>query len=308
MLNSTKQLPPDSKVTLKGAFDNVDVVGSKIYLDIPEGSVQKLTAEEASKGMVLNLSKDAKIVSLILNAVSTIVGAGTIDTATLSTIAKGGSTFETAPTKIIDAGTIVASPTPTPVITAPPTTESTPGPIATATPAPTIPQAPTNLNAIAGNLQAHLTWSSVTGATYYNVYQSLDDTTYQLVNTSTSVTTATYDVTGLTNGTPYYFKTTAANSAGESNFSNTISSTPTNAPVNLGIAGKYVILAKAGVTNTGTSAITGDIGVSPIAATGITGFNLIADASNQFSTSSQVTGSVYAANYSVQHQVRLLQR
>jgi hypothetical protein len=73
-------------------------------------------------------------------------------------------------------------------------------------------------------------------------------------------------------------------------------------PVNLGSAGDFVILAKSGISTTGTTSIVGDIGVSPIAATAITGFGLILDASGQFSTSdpsSLVTGKVYAADYAV---------
>jgi Fe-S cluster assembly iron-binding protein IscA len=69
--------------------------------------------------------------------------------------------------------------------------------------------------------------------------------------------------------------------------------------VNLGTAGNYVILSEAGVTNVPASVITGDIGVSPIAATAITGFSLIADASGTFSTSTQVVGNIYAADYAV---------
>ncbi len=69
------------------------------------------------------------------------------------------------------------------------------------------------------------------------------------------------------------------------------------APVNLGTAGNFAILAKTGVSTTGTTSIVGDIGVSPAAATYITGFGLIMDASNTFSTSSLVTGKVYAADY-----------
>lgn len=69
-------------------------------------------------------------------------------------------------------------------------------------------------------------------------------------------------------------------------------------PSDLGSAGNYVIIAKAGVSNVTGSSIIGDIGVSPVAASYITGFSLIADASNQFSTSSSVTGRLYAANYS----------
>ncbi len=68
--------------------------------------------------------------------------------------------------------------------------------------------------------------------------------------------------------------------------------------VNLGTANNYVILSKSGVSTVPTSAIIGDIGVSPIDATAITGFGLVADATNVFATSPQVTGKIYAANYS----------
>ncbi len=69
------------------------------------------------------------------------------------------------------------------------------------------------------------------------------------------------------------------------------------AAVNLLTAGDFVILAKSAVSTTGTTAISGDIGLSPAAASYITGFGLVADSSNTFSTSSLVTGKIYAANY-----------
>ena len=68
-------------------------------------------------------------------------------------------------------------------------------------------------------------------------------------------------------------------------------------PVNLGTAGNYVMLAKSGISTVPPSAVTGNLGVSPIGGTAITGFSLILDGSGQFSTSSQVTGKVYAADY-----------
>ena len=68
-------------------------------------------------------------------------------------------------------------------------------------------------------------------------------------------------------------------------------------PVGLGTSGNFVILAKTGVSTTGTTAVVGNIGLSPAAATFITGFGLIMDASNVFSTSSLVTGKIYAADY-----------
>ena len=67
--------------------------------------------------------------------------------------------------------------------------------------------------------------------------------------------------------------------------------------VNLGTAGNFVILAKSGISTTGTTSIVGDIGVSPAAATYITGFGLILDPSTRFATSSLVTGKIYAADY-----------
>lgn len=69
------------------------------------------------------------------------------------------------------------------------------------------------------------------------------------------------------------------------------------APVNLGTAGNFAILAKTGISTVPNSVVTGDIGVSPIAATAITGFSLTADATNVFSTSTQVIGKAYAADY-----------
>jgi len=70
-------------------------------------------------------------------------------------------------------------------------------------------------------------------------------------------------------------------------------------PVNLGTAGNYVILAKTGISTVPASAITGNLGLSPAAASYVTGFSLSADATNVFSTSPQVTGKIYAANYAV---------
>lgn len=77
------------------------------------------------------------------------------------------------------------------------------------------------------------------------------------------------------------------------------------APVNLGTAGNFVILAKSGVSTVPISVITGDVGVSPIKSTGLTGFSLSVDASGQFSTSTQVTGHIYAPDYAAPTPVNL---
>ncbi|HAR46046.1 MAG: hypothetical protein A2X56_01265 [Nitrospirae bacterium GWC2_57_13] len=68
--------------------------------------------------------------------------------------------------------------------------------------------------------------------------------------------------------------------------------------VDLGGAGNYVILAKSAISTTGTTAVTGDLGISPAAASLITGFGALPlDATECFSTSPLVTGKVYAADY-----------
>jgi hypothetical protein len=79
----------------------------------------------------------------------------------------------------------------------------------------------------------------------------------------------------------------------------------TPATVQLGAAGSYAILAKSGISTVPDSSVIsgGHIGVSPIAATAITGFGLILnneDITNKFSTSTQVgggNGKVLAADY-----------
>jgi len=71
------------------------------------------------------------------------------------------------------------------------------------------------------------------------------------------------------------------------------------APVGLGAAGNFVILAKSGVSTVPFSNVTGDVGLSPAAASFVTGFSLTADASNIFASSTQVTGQVFASNYAV---------
>ena len=69
------------------------------------------------------------------------------------------------------------------------------------------------------------------------------------------------------------------------------------APVVLGTAGNYVILAQSGISNVPTSAITGNLGLSPAAASLITGFALTLPAGGTSSTSDQVNGNVYASDY-----------
>jgi len=67
--------------------------------------------------------------------------------------------------------------------------------------------------------------------------------------------------------------------------------------VNLGTAVGYAILAESAISNVSTSAITGSVGLSPAAASYITGFPLTPDSTTEFSTTPQITGKVYASDY-----------
>jgi hypothetical protein len=92
----------------------------------------------------------------------------------------------------------------------------------------------------------------------------------------------------------------------------------------LGASGSFAILSKSGISTVPLSTIStfrlfscltaadpsfmtsaGDIGVSPGAATSITGFSLTLDPGRTFSLSAQVIGRVFAANYAPPTPVQL---
>jgi len=69
------------------------------------------------------------------------------------------------------------------------------------------------------------------------------------------------------------------------------------APLALGTAAGYAVLAETGVTNTGPSVITGNVGATT-PHTSITGFSETQDpVTGQFATSTQVTGKIFATDY-----------
>jgi hypothetical protein len=75
------------------------------------------------------------------------------------------------------------------------------------------------------------------------------------------------------------------------------------ATVELGESGNYVILAKTAINNSSTSAITGDLGLSPAATSYVTGFSVTNETG--YATSAQVTGKIFAADMAVPTPVNL---
>jgi predicted phage tail protein len=100
------------------------------------------------------------------------------------------------------------------------------GPEATTTVTPrTVPDAPTGLQAVAGDEEVALTWTAPSdGGSPITAYRVFVDGV-QVHQTATGTTTS-YTVTGLTNSTAYDFEVSAVNVAGEGERSDVVSATP----------------------------------------------------------------------------------
>ncbi|MDB6110257.1 MAG: Fibronectin type domain protein, partial [Pedosphaera sp.] len=96
-----------------------------------------------------------------------------------------------------------------------------------ATPTIALPNVPTGLTATGSNGVVNLSWSVATGAASYNVKRS---TTSGAEVTITSVATTSYSDAAVVNGTPYFYKVSSANAAGESADSAEASATPNVPP------------------------------------------------------------------------------
>ena len=84
---------------------------------------------------------------------------------------------------------------------------------------------PSNLAALSGNQLVNLSWNQVLGATGYKVFRSSpNNSSYSEI--ATGITGLTYQDTGLTNGTPYFYVVRATVGATVSDPSNEVSSTP----------------------------------------------------------------------------------
>jgi predicted phage tail protein len=89
---------------------------------------------------------------------------------------------------------------------------------------------PQGVSATPGNDQVTVSWPAVTGAASYNIYWSTTTGVTTANGTKITGVTAPYTLTGLTNGTTYYFVVTAVNSDGESTASTGVNATPTATP------------------------------------------------------------------------------
>jgi pectate lyase/pectin methylesterase-like acyl-CoA thioesterase len=110
---------------------------------------------------------------------------------------------------------------------------------------------PQNLKAEGANQRAELSWNAAAGVEAYNVYRS--DTSggaYTLIASGVPVNSYS-DTNGLVNDRNYYYKVTAAGSAGESDFSNEARAFPNNvAPPSAEITGFKAVVRDSQLTLT----------------------------------------------------------
>ncbi|MGI0088110.1 MAG: fibronectin type III domain-containing protein [Nitrosotalea sp.] len=134
----------------------------------------------------------------------------------------------------------------------------------------TVPSAPQNLQATAGNSQISLSWTAPasnggSAITSYNVYRGTTagaESSTPIASTSST----TYNDTGLTNGQTYYYTVKAVNSVGTSPASNEASATPKDPatipspPTSLtatAVSSSQINLSWTAPSNNGGSPITG---------------------------------------------------
>ena len=133
-----------------------------------------------------------------------------------------------------------------------------------------IPDAPAGVSAAPGNNSAIVSWTEVTGATSYNIYYSTNNSfaigDAGVVAVPGGVSPQT--VTGLSNGTTYYFIVTAVNASGESGGSVQSSTVPVPDPPPA---------PPSSVTATAGAAGSGEISVSWPAVTSATSYNIYWD-------------------------------
>lgn len=151
-----------------------------------------------------------------------------------------------------------------------------------------------------------LTVGGATG-TIIPIFTPTNATNKNIIWTSSDPTVATVNASGVVTPIAEGTATITATSVADTTKTATTDVTVTTGAlvsvsplaVELGLAGDFAILAKTAISNISTSAITGNIGVSPAALTYITGFSLTQDSTQTFSTTTEVIGKVYAADSAV---------
>ena len=116
---------------------------------------------------------------------------------------------------------------------------------------PAIPAKPAAASVTSSSAKATVSWTAVSGATSYNVYYGTTAGVTTTTGTKLAAAATPQAITGLTDGTPYFFVVTAVNTSGESVVSDEVTATPLAKPAGIGTSGGD------GQVNISWSAVTG---------------------------------------------------
>jgi len=150
----------------------------------------------------------------------------------------------------------------------------------------TVPAAPTNLTATAGNAQIGLTWSASTGASSYSVYRGTTSGGEGSTPITSGLTGTSYTNTGLANGTKYYYKVAAVNSAGTSGQSSETSATPAS-----------TVTVPSAPTGLAATAGNAQVNLSWSATSGATSYNIYRSTTSGGEGSTAVASGITSSSY-----------
>lgn len=136
----SKNLAANSEVSLIGGFTSINLLATQIKVNITSGSVDQFSVGEGATGNEVALSKEAKIINLLLDIVAQFTGDGTIEKAVIGKNASG-STFKNEPKEKQEdkSGEVTLPP-----VTSPPNTGGAPVGGDNGSPTPTPSPSPTS--------------------------------------------------------------------------------------------------------------------------------------------------------------------
>jgi len=152
--------------------------------------------------------------------------------------------------------------------------------------------APSDLSATAGDSQANLNWSAVTGTSSYTLFRKTSSGVSSSDTSIASISTNSYTHTGLSNGSTYYYKVAAINSSGTGTLSSEVSTTPA---ADSGGSSAATLSAPANLSATAT---TGTTSLDWDNVSGATSYTLFWGTSSGITSSNSSITSISTDNYS----------
>ncbi|MCR6545402.1 S-layer homology domain-containing protein [Dehalobacterium formicoaceticum] len=90
-------IPEDAEVVLIGTFNNVEITGPNVVLELEEGTIQRLTIQEDADDAQVVLGTGTSVTQLTVQAPATVTGEGSVGSARIES---SNVTIEQAPTKV----------------------------------------------------------------------------------------------------------------------------------------------------------------------------------------------------------------